>query len=76
MKKGKQPKSNLKVTGISTYIKNRQLRKDTPVIFSRSGTYYFFEDKMIEEKVFLKMFPLNLIPVNYKGENPDRTKVK
>lgn len=68
--------NNLIVTGISNYVANKKKLKETPVIFSNEGVFYFDEGKLIEAKEFERMYAPVLIPINYKGENPDGTKVK
>lgn len=68
--------NNIIVTGITNYVANKRKLKDTPVMFSSEGMFYYHEGKLIEAKEFEEMFKPVLIPINYKGENPDGTKVK
>ena len=76
MKKGKSPKSNLKVTGIAEYIRNKAKRKETLFTITPEGGFYFDEGRRIKESEFEKLYPTELKPVCYKGENCDGTKVK
>lgn len=76
MRKGITPTTAIKVKGIADYVRNRNILIDTPCVISSSGLFYFFEGKAIPESDFKDMFPLILAPINYKGENPDHTKIK
>jgi len=76
MKKGISPKSNLKVTGIAEYIRNKAKRKETLFTITPEGGFYFDEGRRIKESEFDSLYPVELKPVCYKGENCDGTKVK
>jgi len=76
MKKIKHIHSSIKVSNIQEYVRNKRIRQSTHSLIREDGVYYHFKGAMIPENVFYEMFPLVLIPVNYKGENCDGTKIK
>lgn len=76
MKKGINPKSNLKVTGIAEYIRNKAKRKEALFTITPTGSFYFHEGERMPESEFNNLYPVELKPVCYKGENCDGTKVK
>lgn len=72
----KEIKPTLKVTGIAEYVRNKAKRKQTLFTITPAGSFYFHEGERVKESEFNAQFPLDLKPINFKGENPDGTKVE
>ena len=64
-----------KVINIKEYLKNKAIVENTPYIFSKGVGNYLTKSGLVPEKEFEERYSVNLIPFNYKGENPDKTKV-
>lgn len=65
----------MKVNNASEYLKNKIIVEPNPYIFSKESRDYIPGNGLVPEKDFINRFPLELIRANYKGENPDHTKV-
>ena len=69
--------TQIKVKGIGKYIANKEIRRMTLFRINSEGkSFYIYKGESITKDSFYKMFPVSLQKVNYKGENPDKTKVK
>lgn len=69
-------KPTLKVTGIAEYVRNKAKRKETLFTITPTGSFYFHEGERIKESEFNSQFPLELKPANFKGGNPDGTRIE
>lgn len=63
------------VTGIAQYVANKAMRNDTKHRIKDGNWQWLYKSEWIDEEVFYALFPLTLQKKNYKGENPDKTKV-
>jgi hypothetical protein len=64
-------KSAIIVKNIAEYMTNKKIRRDAHYRHYPDGSRsVFFEDEEIEVSEFHSMFPLVLLPLETKGENP------
>lgn len=63
----------VKVKGISTYLKNKSIRRLTRFVITPEGKgFYAHEGELISVEEFYKKFPIVLSRINYKGENKNK----
>lgn len=72
----KSVKLNAIIAGnISQVIRNKTIRANTSSFINSEGKgFHVLNDEVIPDKEFFEMYPVELLPVRSKGENPDRTK--
>lgn len=70
----KKSTNSIKVTGIAQYVSNKAMRNDTKHRIKDGNWEWFYKGEWILEEKFYALFDLTLKKVNYKGENPDKTK--
>ena len=70
-----QQKPTPKVINIAEYLRNKNILENTPYVFSKDVGHYLTDKGLVPEQEFISRYPLRLVPVNYKGVNPDHTKV-
>ena len=68
--------TQLKVKGITKYLEDKEMRLRTLFKITQEGKgFYVYNDKLVTPDTFYKMFPMELSSINYKGSNPDKTKI-
>jgi aspartate oxidase len=65
----------LKVTGISKALKNREIRSRATYRYIDDRHCYILNGREYELEEFNRLFPTQFQKINYKGANPDKTKV-
>jgi hypothetical protein len=63
------------VKGVPTYLINKEKRRNTPYFFTTNGAYFLDDGQRLDKAEFYAKYPIILGKRNYKGENPDKTKV-
>lgn len=69
-----RPLNAIKIGNATQHVKNLLIRRYTPYRITPEGEYYLLDGELIPVKDFNKMYPLDLLPIQRKGCNSDRTK--
>ena len=75
MRKNERQKTAIKVGNISQVVNNQLKRTYTPYTVNEEGKgFYVVGEVLIPEEEFNRLHPVQLLPLQNKGTNSDRTK--
>ncbi len=73
MRKNERQKTAIKVGNISQVVTNQAIRSYTPFTINEEGKgFYIVKGELIPEHEFNRLHPVQLLPVQSKGNNADR----
>lgn len=73
MRKNERQKTAIKVGNISQVVTNQAIRAYTPFTINERGEgFYVVGEVLIPEEEFYRLHPVQLLPLQNKGNNADR----